>query len=122
MMPPPVSPAGASLAAPAPVQRPVERTGSGSAEKCTGSGSVPDVPPGCPLPALAGIQWEGKKDRPGWYCWHAPAGVKAHRNTKTYLGYVGKRKLAEWAALPDARRLATVAAWVAYRRKEKGSG
>lgn len=97
-----------------------ERTGSGVAEKCTGTGYAPEVPQGCPLPPLPNIQWEGKKDRPGWYAWHAPDGLKAHRNTKTYLGYVGKKLLGEWERLPKAERLASVAQWVANRRREKG--
>jgi hypothetical protein len=113
---PPPSPGGASLApistAAAPVRKPETKapaekcTGSGSLEKCTGSGSALDVPQGCPLPPLLNIQWEGKRDRPGWYCWDAPAGAKAHRNTKTYLGYVGRKLLSKWKALPEAKRLA----------------
>jgi hypothetical protein len=83
---------------------------------------MPDMPEGCPLPVLPGIQWEGKRDRPGWYCWHAPQGAKAHRKTKTYLGYVGKRKLAEWAALPDEVQQSVIEQWVGDRRLEKGIG
>lgn len=74
------------------------------------------MPTGCPLPPIADIQWEGKRNRPGWYCWHAPQGTKAHRNTKTYLGYVGKRLLAEWETLSDDQRRAAVEQWVAERR------
>jgi hypothetical protein len=81
---------------------------------------VSDLPQGCPLPSIVGIQWEGKRDRPGWYCWHAPEGAKAHRNTKTYLGYVGKRLLEEWAALPADQRCAAIEQWVATWRTEKG--
>lgn len=120
---PPPSPGGASLAtistAAAPVQKsetkaPTEkRGGSGSAVKRGGSGS--DT-----LPALPAIQWEKRTDRPGFGCWHAPEGPQAHRNTKTYLGYVGKKLLAEWLALPEGERLASITGWVATRRTEKG--
>jgi hypothetical protein len=90
------------------------------AEKCTGTGYAPEVPQGCPLPALVGVQWEGKKDRPGWYAWHAPDGPQAHRNTKTYLGYVGKKMLSEWLALQDNARRSTVENWIMEKRTEKG--
>jgi hypothetical protein len=69
------------------------------------------------LPLLPDIQWEKRTDRPGFSCWHAPEGAQAHRNTKTYLGYVGKKLLAEWLALPKAERLVTVTVWVAERRR-----
>ncbi len=92
-----------------------KRGGSGSVQKRGGSGSNS-------LPPLPGIQWEKRTDRPGFSCWHAPQGAKAHRNTKTYLGYTGKKLLAEWLALPEAERLASMAAWVVDRRREKGSG
>lgn len=97
-----------------------KRGGSGLAEKCGGSGSEQDLPSDCPLPALDGIQWEKRTDRPGYAAWHAPQGATAHRNTKTYLGYVGRRLLAEWAALLDDQRRAVVEQWVSERRAEKG--
>lgn len=81
---------------------------------------MPDLPPDYSLPALDGIQWEKRTDRPGYAAWHAPEGAKAHRNTKTYLGYVGKRKLAEWTGLPPDRLRAVVEQWVSERRREKG--
>ena len=99
-----------------------ERGGSGSTEKRGGSGSVPAPPPGCPLPPFANIQWEKRTDRPGYAAWHAPEGAKAHRNTKTYLGYVGRRLLAEWLALSAEQRRAVIAQWLAERLAEKGSG
>jgi hypothetical protein len=108
---------------PAPVipQAPPSNTdGASSAanttsEKCSveggGSGS------GFSLPDLVDIQWEKRTDRPGFSCWHTPQGTNASRQTKTYLGYVGKRLLAEWEALPDDQRRA-----VAGRLTEKGCG
>ena len=130
MMPTPPSPGGASLAtistAPAPVARKVETkahaekgSGSGSAQKGSGSGSVPNVPQGCPLPPLANVQWEANA-KGGWEAWHAPEGANAPRRTKTYLGYLGKRKLAEWEGLAESERLATISFWVAERRTGKG--
>jgi hypothetical protein len=129
---PPPSPGGASLAmnstAAAPVSQktetkaPTEKpSGSGCAEKPSGSGSVPKVPEGCPLPPFANLQWEANAAG-GWEAWHAPEGSSAPRKSKTYLGYFGKRKLAEWERLPEAERLSTVAAWTNARRKEKGIG
>jgi hypothetical protein len=127
---PPPSPGGASLAtistATAPVRKPETRaptekgSGSGSAQKGSGSGLVPSVPEGCPLPPFEKLQWEANA-KGGWEAWHAPEGSSAPRKSKTYLGYVGKRKLAEWERLPEAERLATVTAWVADRRREKGT-
>jgi hypothetical protein len=126
---PPPSPGGASLAtistAAAPVRKsetkaPTEKpSGSGGAEKPSGSGGVPKVPEGCPLPPFENLQWEANAAG-GWEAWHAPDGANAPRKSKTYLGYFGKRKLAEWERLPVSERLATVAAWVADRRAEKG--
>ncbi|MBI1763122.1 MAG: hypothetical protein HYR56_16970 [Acidobacteria bacterium] len=72
------------------------------------------------MPPLPAIQWEKRTDRPGFSCWHAPDGAQAHRQTKTYLGYVSRKLLAEWLALPKAELLGTVTAWVADRRTEKG--
>lgn len=124
-MPPPPSPGGASLATistapaatlPRKVEPPAsaeKRGGSGSVVKRGGSGS--DT-----LPSLPDIQWEKRTDRPGYGVWFAPDGPQAHRNTKTYLGYVGKRLLAEWEALPESERLTTISVWVADRRAGKG--
>ena len=89
-----------------------KRGGSGYSSKRGGSG----------LPTLHNIQWEQKTDRPGFAAWNAPQGNNAPRNTKTYLGYVGKRLLAEWLAMPMDERRAVIAQWVADRRKEKGIG
>ncbi|NOT62680.1 MAG: hypothetical protein HOP19_20935 [Acidobacteria bacterium] len=66
------------------------------------------------------LQWEGRTDRPGIEAWHAPQGNNAPRNTKTYLGYVGKKLLAEWEAMPADERRAVVVEWIAERRTEKG--
>lgn len=105
---PPVNATGESSAVLTSATRRAQKCGgSGSAEKSGGSGSVPDEASDCPLPALDGIQWEKRTDRPGFAAWRAPQGAKAHRNTKTYLGYVGKRLLALWEALPDDQRRAS---------------
>lgn len=64
------------------------------------------------------MSWEQNR-KGGVECWHVPAGA-VHRKDKVYLGYVGKRQLAEWSLLkPDDLR-AKVAAWVQARRAGKG--
>lgn len=88
-------------------KRPAERSGSGSADKRSGSGSS--------LPAIPGIQWE-LNARGGFEAWHCPAGA-VHRKDKTYLGYLGKRVIA--GSAPD--QLDQVArSWIADKMKEKG--
>lgn len=123
---PPPSPGGASLALNSTPLRKSETkaekgSGSGSTPKGSGSGSVPRVPDGCPLPPFENLQWEANA-KGGWEAWHAPEGSNAPRKSKTYLGYVGKKLLAEWLTLPKAERLTTVAAWVDGRQREKGIG
>ena len=88
-------------------KRPAERSGSGSADKRSGSGSS--------LPAIPGIQWE-LNARGGFEAWHCPAGA-LHRKDKTYLGYLGKRVIAGSA---PAQLEAMARLWVAERMKEKG--
>lgn len=74
------------------------------------------------FPSIIGVQWESKSDRPGWCAWYAPEGNQAPRNTKTYLGYVGKKLLAEWLAMPPDERRAMVEGWINERHAEKGIG
>jgi hypothetical protein len=128
-MPPPPSSGGASLAGKysqaftdasqssrpinQPIGKPVKRSRSRNTPNPRGTKTES-------LPSIPGIQWEKKTDRPGFAVWHAPEGPKAHRNTKTYLGYVGKKLLAEWQALKDSERQSKIAVWVAARRAEKG--
>ena len=69
----------------------------------------PDAGADCPLPAFSSLVWEQDRDG-GWEAWHAPEGKRTPRRSKTYLGRVGKRKLAELERLPAAERVATVAA------------
>jgi hypothetical protein len=85
-------------------------SGSGGQETPSGSGL---------LPAIGNIQWEWKPDGSA-EAWHAPQGITSPRKTKTYLGRVGKRLLAEWEAMPPDERFAIVTRWIADRRTEKG--
>ena len=79
----------------------------------------PDAGDDCPLPVLPALVWEQDRDG-GWEAWHAPEGRRTPRRLKTYLGRMGKRKLAGLLALPDEERRAVVEQWVADRRAEKG--
>lgn len=129
MMPPPLSPGGASLAtispnSAAPVSRKVEMKArddleTGNPPDAGTTPNPPDAGADCPLPAFSSLVWERDRDG-GWEAWHAPQGRRTPRRLKTYLGRVGKRKLAEWERLADAERLATISVWVADRRKGKG--
>lgn len=90
----------------------------------TGNKRNPPAQPPGPNPPVAGtlpdfplVSWEQDRDG-GWECWHAPEGAKAARRTKTYLGRVGKRKLAEWDGKPN--RLELIGEWVSTKREEKG--
>ncbi len=94
-------------------------SGSGSVEKPSGSGLIPNLPDGCPLPPFENLQWEANAAG-GWEAWHAPEGSNAPRKSKTYLGYFGKRKLAEWERLPADQRAALVEQWVSERRAARG--
>ncbi len=126
---PPPSLGGASLATISTAAAPVRKSetkastekpsGSGYAEKPSGSGSLPKVPDGCPLPPLENLQWEANAAG-GWEAWHAPEGSSAPRKSKTYLGYFGKRKLAEWERLPADQRAALVEQWVSGRKAARG--
>ncbi len=101
----------ASVAPEVALENVVQKSGgSGSTSKRGGSG----------LPNVAHIQWEKCTDRPGFKAWHAPDGNNAPRNTKTYIGYVGKKSLSEWGAMTSDQRRATVVEWIGERRREKG--
>ena len=113
-----------STAPAASVPRKVETKARDALEKSNPPvAGTPNNPPvagsDCPLPDVPGIAWELDRDG-GWECYHAPEGRRAPRRTKKYLGRVGKRQLAKWAALPESERLATVAQWIADRRAGKG--
>ncbi len=69
---------------------------------------------------MPGLVWEWKADG-SVEAWHSPR-PKAPRKERTYLGRLGVRKLAQLQRLPEAEQLATIAAWVADRRAEKGIG
>jgi len=74
---------------------------------------------GSHLPAVDRVEWERHSDDGAWEAWHAPLGA-VQRKDKTYLGYVGKGRLATWGSLePDARQKA-VEGWVAMKREKKG--
>lgn len=76
---------------------------------------------GFDLPDIANLVWEAKADG-SIEAWHAPQGRRTPRKLKSYLGRVGKRKLAEWAALGADRRRDVVEQWARERRAEKGIG
>jgi hypothetical protein len=74
---------------------------------------------GTTLPKIRNLQWERNR-RGGWEAWHAPEGA-TERIHKTYLGYLGKRKLAVWFRdYLDHELRAVLEQWVAERRAEKG--
>jgi hypothetical protein len=72
------------------------------------------------LKVLPSIQWEHKRDG-SIEAWHAPEGARK-RAEKTYLGRIGKRRLAGWLAEPSDKLPAIVAEWIATKRAEKGIG
>ena len=81
---------------------------------------APKQPPGSGqnLPELRQVSWE--RDRDGAIeAWHTPPGV-THRNGKTYLGRLGKRRLAELDKLPTDDRRQVVADWIREKRTGKG--
>lgn len=83
----------------------------------SGSGSETYPPVAEGLPELTGIQWEHKRDG-SIEAWHAPDGARK-RAEKTYLGRIGKRRLAGWLAEPSDKRPAIVTEWIATKRKAK---
>lgn len=70
------------------------------------------------LPELPRIRWEPNRSG-GWEAWHVPPGAQRRKGC-TYLGYVGKKLLAEWEALPATQRRAAVVTWIQQKRLEKG--
>jgi len=106
----PLAPQSAPPSAPKPVPPPGAKGSVQAAKSGSGSGSH--------LPELPLIGWEENR-KGGVEAWHVPPGA-TKRKEKTYLGYAGKRLLAEWEKLnPDARRL-TVERWIRDKRAEKG--
>lgn len=63
------------------------------------------------LPDLEGIAWE-KNSRGGFEAWLAPRGPATPRREKTYLGYLGVRKL---RTLDQD----SIRGWVETKRSEK---
>ena len=63
---------------------------TGYPQKVSGSGQLPE---------LENVQWE-KTNKGGIEAWHVPLGVTA-RKGKTYLGFLGKRRLAGLLQLSD---------------------
>lgn len=120
----PARPIGFNARGMVPAEKPAPRP----AAIPPGSGSrfnPPAVPPG-PNPPVAGglpdlslISWEIDRDG-GVECWYAPAGPKAARRTKTYLGRVGKRELKRLEMLPAAESRAEVLAKVREWSERKG--
>lgn len=87
-------------------------------EKLSGSGYSPELSgSGHGLPAIENLQWESN-GQGGWEAWHVPPGV-VHRNGKTYLGFLGKRRLASWQQESPERFRELVRDWIAEKRREK---
>jgi len=72
------------------------------------------------MPKLNGIQWEPKKTDGSIEAWHTPETGKRNRAGKTYLGRLGKRRLAEWRSKPPEQFHELVCEWIAQKRAEKG--
>jgi len=84
-------------------------SGSGYSEKLSGSGYQ--------LPDLENVQWESN-GLGGWEAWHVPDGI-THRAGKTYLGFLGKRRLAQLEKETPESFAQIVADWIAEKRSEK---
>lgn len=78
----------------------------------------PPVPEG--MPEMDRIRWESKQDG-AVEAWFSPNGTQS-RAEKTYLGRLGKKKLAELRKLPSAEFSQAVAAWIAEKMTAKGLG
>lgn len=72
---------------------------------------------GYQLPTLANVQWEENRSG-GWEAWHCPPGA-VHRREKTYLGYLGVRKLRQWEKESPEQFRELVTNWIAEKRREK---
>ncbi len=90
-------------------------------EKLSGSGYFEQVSgSGYKLPDAEHLQWESN-GKGGFEAWHSPAGVN-HRKGKTYLGFLGKRKVTLWRNQTPAEFQRLVYEWIAAKRTEKGIG
>lgn len=92
-----------------PADAETKLSGSGYSEKLSGSGYR--------LPDIENVQWESN-GLGGFEAWHVPAGV-THRAGKTYLGFLGKRRLASWQKEPPDKFRELVTDWIAEKRREK---
>lgn len=76
----------------------------------------------CPLPSMRNYAWEEAKTSGAWECWFTPERT-SERGGKTYIGYVGKKLLAEWLSQSsdkdELRQL--VKAWIAEKEAAKGN-
>ena len=76
----------------------------------------------CPLPSMKNYAWEAAKTSGAWECWFTPEKV-SERGGKTYVGYVGKKLLAEWLSESEdkAELRQLVAAWIGEKEAAKGN-
>ena len=76
----------------------------------------------CPLPSVKNYAWEEAKTSGAWECWFTPERT-SERGKKIYIGYVGKKLLAEWLSQSEdkdeLRQL--VKAWIAEKDAAKGN-
>lgn len=94
--------------APFKASKPI-KPATGYSQKVSGSGQLPE---------LENVQWE-KTNKGGIEAWHVPLGVTA-RKGKTYLGFLGKRRLTELFQLSDQEVVEMLTDWIAGKRAEKG--
>lgn len=75
----------------------------------------------CPLPSVKNYAWEKAQTSGAWECWFTPERA-SERGKKSYVGYVGKKLLAEWLSQSEdkdeLRQL--VKTWI--REKEAARG
>ena len=69
------------------------------------------------LPNIEKLQWESN-GQGGFEAWHCPPGA-IHRREKTYLGFLGVRKLRHWEKESPERFREMVTSWIAEKRSEK---
>jgi hypothetical protein len=76
----------------------------------------------CPLPSMRNYAWEEAKTSGAWECWFTPKRT-SERGGKTYIGYVGKKLLAEWLSQSEdkAELRQLVAAWIGEKEAAKGN-
>jgi len=73
------------------------------------------------FPIRRNLDWEYRKKRGIYEAWHVPDGT-VRRDQKTYLGMIGKRRLAELDQMPEADRTAAIQAQINAWKTEKGVG